>query len=279
MARGIGGSMARSGDYRDKVVVITGASSGIGAELARQLARQGAKLVLGSIDADGLKAVAAECAGLGAEATHKEINVAEERDCKAFIQHAVNTFGRIDVLVNNAGISMWSTLEELADLDVIRRVMDVNFFGSVYCTYYALKHVKASAGQIVVTNSEAGRTGVPTRTGYSASKFALRGFFDALRIELASSGVAITSVYPGFVSTGLHAHFLGPDGKPVSKTDVIDQGKIMTTQQCVERIVAGMRRRKREVVFSARARATLWGNVIAPGIVDRRAARAISTGR
>jgi short-subunit dehydrogenase len=265
--------------YDNKVIIITGASSGIGAELARQLARQKAKLVLAARTTNNLKAVADECIKIGAETTYLETDVSNRLDCDALIKHTINTFGRIDVLINNAGYGMWSTLEELSDLNEINQIIEVNYLGSVYCTYYALKHLKATSGQIVIINSEAGKTGVPTRTGYSASKFALNGFFDSLRIELASSGVTITSVYPGFVATGAHERIPGPDGKPLGKTHIIDYKKVLTTEKCVERIVKEMSKHKREVLFSNRIRLGLWIKLISPKFLDNVAARAIKKGK
>lgn len=266
-------------NYNNKVIIITGASSGIGAELARQLAKQKAKLVLAARGVDRLKTVADKCEKIGAETTYLSTDVSNRLDCEALIKHTIGTFGCIDVLINNAGYGMWSTLEELLDINIINQIMEINYFGSVYCTYYALKHLIASSGQIVIVNSEAGKTGVPTRTGYSASKFALNGFFDSLRIELASSGVTITSVYPGFVATGAHERIPGPDGKPLGKTHIIDYKKVITTEKCVEKIVSEMSKHKREVLFSNRIRIGLWIKMISPRFLDYITARAIRRGR
>jgi NAD(P)-dependent dehydrogenase (short-subunit alcohol dehydrogenase family) len=142
-------------------------------------------------------------------------DVAAERDCQAMVSGAVLAFGGIDVLVNNAGMTMWARFEDIQDLSILERIMRVNYMGAVYCTRHSLPYLRASKGVLVGVSSLAGRTGVPTRTGYSASKHAMTGFFDSLRIELADSGVAVTMIYPGFVSTGIRENATGPDGKPI----------------------------------------------------------------
>ncbi len=170
---------------KDKVVIITGASKGIGAELARQLAAKGAKLVLAARGEQELEAVAAECRKRGAEVIAVRADVAIERDCQAVVAGAVTAFGRLDALVNNAGATMWARFEDVQDMSILERIMQVNYMGAVYCTHHALPFLRESKGLIVGISSLAGRTGVPTRTGYSAAKHAMTGFFDSLRIELA----------------------------------------------------------------------------------------------
>ena len=261
-----------------KVVVITGASKGIGAELARQLAAKGAKLVLGARNATELEAVAVACRASGAEVITVRTDVAEERDCQALVSGATLAFGRLDVLVNNAGASMWARFEEIADLSVLARLMQVNYMGSVYCTRHALPWLRQSRGLLVGIASLAGRTGVPTRTGYAASKHAMAGFFDSLRIELAGSGVDVTMVYPGFVATGIRENATGPDGKPIQVSPV-REGEVMSVEACAARIVRAIEGREREVVMTARGKIGLWLKLLAPGLVDRIARRAIEQGR
>jgi short-subunit dehydrogenase len=263
---------------KDNVVAITGASKGIGAELARQLAAKGAKLVLAARSAKELEAVAEECRKLGAAVVTVKADVAEERDCQAIVAGAVLAYGRLDTLVNNAGMSMWARFEDIRDVSVLERIMRVNYMGAVYCTRHALPYLRESHGRIVGISSLAGRTGVPTRTGYAASKHAMTGFFDSLRIELAGSGVTITMVYPGFVSTGIRENATGPDGRPIMVSPV-REGEVMTVEDCVRRIVRAIERREREVVMTARGRMGLWLKLFAPGLVDRIARRAIEHGR
>src|SRR5258708_7515959 len=203
------------GTMKDNVVAITGASKGIGAELARQLAAKGARLVLAARNDKELDAVAADCRKAGASVVVVKADVAIERDCQAIVAGAVLAFGRLDTLINNAGMSMWARFEDIEDMSILERIMQVNYMGAVYCTHHALPHLRESKGRVVGVASLAGRTGVPTRTGYSASKHAMTGFFDSLRIELEGSGVTVTMIYPGFVATGIRENATGPDGKAI----------------------------------------------------------------
>jgi NAD(P)-dependent dehydrogenase (short-subunit alcohol dehydrogenase family) len=205
-------------------------------------------------------------------------DVAVEHDCQAIVAGAVLAFGRLDALVNNAGATMWARFEEIEDVSVLERIMRVNYMGAVYCTRHALPYLRESRGRIVGISSLAGRTGVPTRTGYAASKHAMTGFFDSLRIELADSGVSVTMIYPGFVATGIRENATGPDGKPIMVSPV-QEGEVMKVEDCARRIVRAMERREREVVMTARGKMGLWLKLIAPGLVDRIARRAIERGR
>jgi NAD(P)-dependent dehydrogenase (short-subunit alcohol dehydrogenase family) len=201
-------------------------------------------------------------------------DVAEERDCQAVVAGAVIAFGRVDTLVNNAGVSMWARFEDIEDVSVLERIMRVNYMGSVYCTRHALPHLRESRGRLVGISSLAGRTGVPTRTGYAASKHAMVGFFESLRIELKGSGVDVTIVAPDFVKSELHKGALGADGRPLGKTPM-DEPRIMTSEQCAHLIVRAMRTRRRLLITSARGRFGRWARLVAPGLVDRIAERAI----
>jgi short-subunit dehydrogenase len=263
---------------RDNVVVITGASKGIGAELARQLAAAGAKLVLAARNDKELEAVAEQCRKAGATVITVKADVAVERDCQAIIAGAVLAFGRLDTLVNNAGISMWARFEDIEDMSILERIMQVNYMGAVYCTHHALPHLRESKGRIVGVASLAGRTGVPTRTGYSASKHAMTGFFDSLRIELEDSGVTVTMIYPGFVATGIRENATGPDGKSIMVSPV-KEGEVMGVEECAARIARAIERREREVVMTARGKIGLWLKLLAPSLIDRIARRAIERGR
>lgn len=263
---------------KTKVIAITGASKGIGAELARQLAAKGAKLVLAARNEKELEAVAEQCRKLAASVVVVRADVAVERDCQAIVAGAVTAFGRLDILVNNAGATMWARFEDIRDLSILERIMQVNYMGSVYCTAHALPHLRESRGLVVGISSLAGRTGVPTRTGYSASKHAMTGFFDSLRIELEGTGVDVTMIYPGFVATGIRENATGPDGKPIEVSPV-REGEVMSAEDCARRIVAAMERREREVVMTARGKIGLWLKLVAPGLIDRIAKRAIEEGR
>jgi short-subunit dehydrogenase len=263
---------------KDNVVAITGASKGIGAELARQLAAKGAKLVLAARNEKELEQVAEDCRKAGASVITVKADVAVERDCGAIVAGAVLAFGRLDTLVNNAGVSMWARFEDIGDVSILERIMQVNYMGSVHCTHYALPYLRETRGRIVGVASLAGLVGVPTRTGYSASKHAMRGFFDSLRIELADSGVTVTMIYPGFVATGIRENATGPDGKPILVSPV-KEGEVMSVGDCVRRIVAALEGREREVVMTARGKMGLWLKLLAPSFVDRLARRAVERGR
>lgn len=173
---------------------------------------------------------------------------------------------------------MWARFDELDDLEPLRRIMDVNYFGAVYGTHAALPHLKASRGRIVNVASLTGKTGVPTRTGYAASKHAMASFFDSLRIELMDTGVTVTPVFPGFVATGVRRHAYGPNGAPLGESPV-DEGAVMSPDTCARILVEAADRRRREVVMTARGKVGQWVRLIAPGLVDRMARRAIERGR
>jgi len=263
----------------NRVVIITGASKGIGAELARQLSAKGAKLVLAARHEPELATVADECRQAGATGVITvRCDVSVEHDCQTLVTGALLAFGRLDVLVNNAGATMWARFEDIEDVEVLARIMQVNYMGAVYCTRHALPHLRASGGVLVGISSLAGKVGVPTRTGYSASKHAMAGFFDSLRIELAGSGVAVTMIYPGFVATGIRENASGPDGKPIQVSPV-KEGEVMSVEDCARRIVAAIEGREREVVMTARGKLGLWLKLLAPSLVDRIARRAVETGR
>ena len=264
---------------KDLVAIITGASKGIGAELARQLSPKGVKLVLAARNEPELAGIAEECRKLGAGgAITVKCDVAEENDCRTLVAAALLAFGRIDILVNNAGVSMWARFEDIRDLSILDRIMRVNYMGAVYCTGFALPHLRETQGRSVGIASLAGRTGVPTRTGYSASKHAMTGFFDSLRIELGGSGVSVTMIYPGFVATGIRENATGPDGKPILVTPV-KVGEVMSAEDCVRRIVRAIEGREREVLMTARGKIGLWLKLFAPALVDRMAKRAVEEGR
>jgi len=264
--------------FHDNVVVITGASSGIGRSLALQLAEQGARLALAARDGARLEEVAAECRRRAGDVLVVPTDVSEPAQCEHLVALAAAAFGRIDTLINNAGISMWARFDELRDLAVLERVMRVNYFGSVYCTYYALPHLKRTRGRIVAVVSLTGKAGVPTRSGYAASKHAMAGFFDSIRIELADHGVGVTTVYPGFVATEARRRALGPDGEPL-RTSLVREHEVMTADACAATILRAAARRKREVVMTARGKVGMWLKLVAPALVDRIAREAIERGR
>jgi short-subunit dehydrogenase len=204
--------------------------------------------------------------------------VGVEAQCRALVARAVAQFGGLDVLVNNAGLSMWARLDELSDLSIYERIMRVNYLGCVWLTHAALPHLKRTRGQVVVIGSLLGLTGAPTRTGYAASKHALMGFYDSLRIELMGTGVDITMIAPDFVVTEIHKRSEGADGRPLGDTPM-QESKIMTAEACAAMILHGMEKRQRLVIGSLRGKLGRFVRLFAPGVIDRVAQRAIARGR
>ncbi|HEX5726586.1 MAG TPA: SDR family oxidoreductase [Longimicrobiaceae bacterium] len=266
--------------FRENVVVITGASAGIGRELALQLAEQGAWLALAAREAAPLEATAADCRDRGARAIAVPTDVADESQCRALVERTAAEYGRIDTLVNNAGIGMWARFEDVTDLAPFERIMRVNYLGSVYCTHYALPHLKRTRGRIVGISSLTGKTGVPTRSGYAASKHAMTGFFDSLRIELEDSGVSVTMVYPGFVATEIRERALGPDGQPLGKgNSPVREREVMSAEECARQTLHAAACRRRELIMTLRGKVGWMLKLVAPTLVDRIARKAIEQGK
>jgi NAD(P)-dependent dehydrogenase (short-subunit alcohol dehydrogenase family) len=260
--------------FSGKVILITGASEGIGRSLALVLAAQGAQLALNARDAARLDEVVGACTALGASALAVPGDVSRPQDCAQVVASTLARFGALDALVNNAGFTMWARFEAIGDLGVFERLLAVNYLGAVYMTAAALPHLKARRGLLVAVASVAGLTGVPERTGYAASKHAMVGFFESLRIELRGSGVAVCLVAPDFVASQIHRRAIGAGGAPLGASPM-QEARIMTAQQCAQLIATAMGRRQRLLITSARGRLGRWARLIAPGLVDRLAARAI----
>ncbi len=260
--------------FKDNVVIITGASSGIGRQMASQLADRGALLALGARDQSRLEAVAAACRERGGTAIAIQTDVTEDQQCRRLIDRTVHEYGRLDTLINNAGISMMARFDDLRDLTLPARVMNVNYLGCVYCTFYAIPHLKKTQGRIVGISSLTGLAGVPMRTVYAASKHAMAGLFDSLRIELMDHGVSVTMAYPDFVETEVRDRALGADGQPVGIYPA-REGEFMSAEACARAIINASGKRKREVIMSLRGRVGHFLKVVAPGLVDRMAKRAM----
>lgn len=261
-------------EFTGKVVVLSGATEGIGRALALLFARQQASLVLAARNADRLAAIAAECRESGADVLTVSTDVGNERECRSLVEASLERFGTIDVLVANAGSTMWSRLDELRDVALLERLMRVNYLGAAWLTLYALPALKASRGRIVAVSSLAGLAGVPTRTGYAASKHAMIGFFDSLRIELAGHGVSVTVIAPDFVVSQIHRRAAGPDGRPLGKNPM-EGRRIMSAEECARIVLRATARRERLAVTSARGHLIRWMKLLAPGLLDRLAARAV----
>jgi short-subunit dehydrogenase len=260
-----------------KVILITGASDGIGAEMARQWAAregQGLALVLAARSEDKLEAVAVRCRERGAQVLVRRCDVAVQSDCVALVEAAIAAFGRIDILVNNAGMSAHALLEQVSDLCWYEQLMRINHWGAVWCAHAALPHLKAARGRVVAVASLAGLVGVPGRTAYSATKFAMVGFFEALRVELAGSGVSVTLAYPGVVATQTRHRGFDASGKPAGRSG-LDERDAMSVETCARLIVEGTEARRRDIVMTAKGRLGRWLKLLAPGLVDRLALKAL----
>lgn len=251
-----------------KAVLVTGASRGIGREMALQLARAGARVAITARGEEELERTASACRQAGAGAVVLPGDVCVESDCAAVVQGAVSELGGLDMLVANAGISMLELFENLEDMAPLERVMQVNYFGAVYCTRHALPSLIASRGRIVAVSSLTGLTGVPGRSGYAASKHAMRGFFDSLRIEVRHHGVSVTVAYPGFVDTGIRERAAGSGPGRSAR-------HVMPTPECAALILRAGSRRRPEIVMTGKGRAGRWLKLLAPRMVDRIAARAV----
>ncbi len=269
---------AAAGVYAGKVVVVTGASQGIGKALCLELAPQRPRLVLAARDPDALALVAEACRARGAEALVVPTDVSDEPACRRLIEKTIEGFSGLDVLVNNAGIGMIARLDEVSDLAPYERLLRVNVLGSIYPTYHALPHLKRARGQIVAVSSLAGLTGVPLRTAYAASKHAQIGFFDSLRVELRGTGVSVTVVCPYFVRSQIRTRSPGPDGRTLVASPVHEE-LIMSAEECARRMLRAIERRERMLVMTWKGKLGRFLSLLAPGLVDRLAARAVRRGR
>jgi short-subunit dehydrogenase len=263
-------------DFSGRSILITGASEGIGRALALELAKGGARLTLVARNEARLKELAAEVEQLGSQAQVVIADVTQAEAAPRMVAAAIGAFGALDILVLNAGGTMWAAFDALKDpVAASRELMELNFFACVRITEAALPHIKRAKGLIVPVASVAGFTGVPTRTLYAASKHALVGFFESLRVELRGSGVDITLIAPDFVVTEIHARAMGADGRPIGHGK-LDPRKVMTAEACAKRIAKAMKKRQRLLITSARGRSGRWLKLLAPGLVDRIAARAVA---
>jgi len=260
------------------VILITGASEGIGAEMARQWATRGGAdtaLVLAARNVDKLETVARECRSLGSQALVQRCDVGVQAECVALVRAAVDTYGRLDTLVNNAGMSAQALFSDVTDLGWYETLMRINHWGSVWCTHAALPHLKATRGRIVAISSLAGLMGVPGRTAYCGTKFAMTGFFEALRIELAQAGVSVTLAYPGVVATEIRHRGFNAKGEAAGKSG-LDESGAMSVETCARLIVDGTEARSREIVMTTKGKLGRWMKLLAPGVVDKLALKTLS---
>ena len=250
---------------KDKVVAITGGSDGIGKALVDACIAEGAKVATCARNYDKLYSLQLQHANVMLHTI--TCDVSNEADCKRFIESTIKTFGGIDILINNAGISMRALFND-ADIEVIKKVMDVNFFGSVYCTKYALPSILERKGTVVGVSSIAGYRGLPGRAAYSASKFALQGWLEAIRTELLHTGVHVMWVCPGFTTSNIRNAALNSKGESQGESP-LDESKLMSAEECARIILNAIEKRKRSVVMTFTGKRTVLLNKFFPGFTDK----------
>ncbi|MCC7028972.1 MAG: SDR family oxidoreductase [Chitinophagaceae bacterium] len=251
--------------FQHKIVAITGATSGIGRALAESLLKNGAKVAVCGRNQAALDSM--KEALKSSDLLTFQADVSAEDDCRQFIESTVQTFGGLDILINNAGISMRALFQDV-DLAVLRKSMDINFWGTVYCCKFALPHLMKSHGSIAGISSIAGYKGLPCRTGYSSSKFAMQGFLESLRIELLHKNVNVLWISPGFVASNIRNTALNASGE-AQKESPLQEKNLMTADVCALRILNAIEQRKRTLIMSSQGKLTVWINKFFPGFADR----------
>ena len=254
-------------DLKNKVVVITGASSGIGKACAEEFARRGAQVILAARQYVKLCEISNEIhERYKVKTLAIQVDVSKEEDCEHLIAQTLSTFGQMDVLINNAGISMRALFRDL-DIEVLKKVMDVNFWGTVYCTKYALPELLNNGGSVVGVSSVAGFKGLPGRTGYSASKFAMNGFLQALRTENLKNDLHVMLACPGFTASNIRKVALNNEARPQGESSM-EEDRMMTAQEVAAKIVDGVEKRKRELIMTAQGKLTVWMQKFFPKWLD-----------
>lgn len=252
---------------QNKVVVITGASSGIGKALAYEFSRHGSKIVMGARNYNALTEIAKDIKNNGGDAIIAQTDVSIEADCKNLILTAIDQYGKVDILINNAGISMRALFEN-TDLEVIKKLMDVNFWGTVFCTKYALPHILKQKGSVVAVSSIAGIKGLPARSGYSASKFAIDGFMESLRVENLKNELHVLIAYPGFTASNIRNTSLSGFGTQQGESPRNEE-KMMTAEHVAEYIYNAVSKRKNKIVLTLQGKMLTAINKFFPDVLDK----------
>jgi len=263
--------MGKDAGFRNKSVVITGGSSGLGAALALAFARVGANVSLFSPERDQQQQVAAQCAELGARALAVIGDVTRPGDCRRLMEETTAEFGGIDYLIVNAGISMWAKFQDIEDLAVFRKLTDVNYLGGVNCAYYALPHLKERGGMLVAISSIQGKIAVPLHTGYVASKHALQGFCESLRMELDldDAGVDVLTVMPHWLrGTELRKHALSREGKELGESSRKHSSESVSVEDACKAIMKAMRKRRRELIIPWKLKFLMGLNLFCPKLAE-----------
>lgn len=251
---------------KEKIVVITGASSGIGKACALKFAKHCKGVVIASRDMEKLMQTEKEIAAVNQNVLSVKTDVSLESDCKNLLEQTVNKFGRVDVMLCNAGLSMRALFEEV-DLSVLKKLMDVNFWGTVYCTKYALSHLLKTKGSLIGISSVAGKKGLPGRTGYSASKFAMEGFLETVRTENLKKNLHVLVACPGFTASEIRNTALNKDGQKQGESPR-EENKMMSSDEVADRIYSAVENRKRDLVLTTNGKLTVWLNKFFPSFMD-----------
>jgi dehydrogenase/reductase SDR family protein 7B len=249
------------------VILITGGTSGIGRACALEFGRAGYQVAITGRDLARLQETAGALAAAGISHHTVQADVGDEAAAARAVEETIARFGRLDVLMNNAGISMRARFQD-AELDVIKRLMQTNFFGAVFTTKFALPYLLESKGSIVGISSIAGHRGLPGRTGYSASKFALNGFLEALRTELLPQGVHVLTAAPGFTASNIRQVALAADGSAQGESPR-DEQQMMTSEEVARHLLAAVRQRRRSLVLTGQGKLTVFLNKWLPGLADK----------
>jgi len=254
-------------NYQDKVAIVTGPSSGIGRAIAIELANKKTKVVLASRNVNKLHELKDEIIGNGGLAVSFPTDVTSEKQCKSLIESTVKTFGKVDILVNNAGISMRANFKDV-ELSVLKKVMKTNFWGTVYCTKYALPHILKQKGSIVGISSICGVTPLPGRTGYSASKHAMDGFLETLRIENSENDLHVLLVHPGFTTSNIRNVALNGCGVPQLETPFKEE-KLMPAEKVAKEVVIGIAQKKKDITLTSDGKLITWIYKRMPNMAER----------
>jgi len=261
----------------NKIVIVTGASSGIGKACAFAFAKRGCNVMLAARDEKKLEEITNQIRMLGGTAAFCKTDVSIETDCEQLINETIRQFGGINILINNAGISMRAVFADV-DLNVLKQLMAINFWGTVYCTKYAMKEILKNKGSIVGISSIAGYQGLPGRTGYSSSKFAMNGFLSALRVENLKKDIHVMIVCPGYTTSNIRNTALNKEGKQQGETP-FDESKLMSAEAVAEEIVRGVVKRKRTIILTTQGKLTVFLGKLFPRFIDRMAYKVVSKER
>jgi len=252
---------------KNKVVVITGGSSGIGKALAFEFGRHGAKIVVTGRQIERLDETRTELEAAGITCLALHADVSQEEEVKKMVEEVIHKFNRIDVLINNAGISMRALIEDV-EIEVIKKVMDINFYGAVYATKYCLPHIVETKGSVVGISSIAGYRGLPARVGYSTSKFALQGFLEVLRTEMLYKGVHVLIACPWFTTSNIRKTALAADGHVQGESPRKEE-KMMSAEDCARRIFKGTVKRRKVLILTLQGKLLVFLNNLVPGFMDK----------